>query len=162
MSTILGSFCLRYSLLRNQLTAFKEGSSLNEFASTMIADDQALNHIIDPRLFKNISDGSSMQSLSTTFSFSGRSSNRTNHSYRMEKCEEWFGNSNKSWFGLCSTKCNRSFIHQRGPGIVTTKFEISAPLLKTGMQNWCCNHNSTIMVMGTLNCNKLYCLAINL
>ncbi|GKV02158.1 hypothetical protein SLEP1_g14625 [Rubroshorea leprosula] len=69
---------------------FKEASSFNEFTSEITTDDQALNHIIDPRLFKNINDGSPMQSLSVTSSVSGgsNSSNCTSHSYRMEKCEE--------------------------------------------------------------------------
>ncbi|GLU15008.1 hypothetical protein SLE2022_315380 [Rubroshorea leprosula] len=68
---------------------FKEGSSLNEFASAMIVDDQALNHIIDPRLFKNINDGSPMQSLTnTSFTSSSSNQNRTSHNYRMENCEE--------------------------------------------------------------------------
>ncbi|GKV02159.1 hypothetical protein SLEP1_g14626 [Rubroshorea leprosula] len=69
---------------------FKEGSSLNEFASAMTIDDQALNHIIDPRLFKNINDGTPMQSLSITSS-SSSSSNRTNRSFRMENYEECLG-----------------------------------------------------------------------
>ncbi|GKV48222.1 hypothetical protein SLEP1_g55048 [Rubroshorea leprosula] len=68
---------------------FKEGLNLNEFASAMTLNGQALNHIIDPRLFKNINDGSPMQSLSITSS--SNSSNRTNHSYSMEKYEECLG-----------------------------------------------------------------------
>ncbi|GLU15020.1 hypothetical protein SLE2022_315500 [Rubroshorea leprosula] len=72
---------------------FKEGSNLNEFASAMTVDDQALNHIIDPRLFKNINDGTPMQSLSITSSSSSSSSssNRTNRSFRMENYEECLG-----------------------------------------------------------------------
>ncbi|GLU15011.1 hypothetical protein SLE2022_315410 [Rubroshorea leprosula] len=59
------------------------------FTSAMTIDDQALNHIIDPRLFKNINDGSPIQSLGITSSTSSSSNkNRTNHSYRIGKCEE--------------------------------------------------------------------------
>ncbi|GLU15007.1 hypothetical protein SLE2022_315370 [Rubroshorea leprosula] len=68
---------------------FKEGSSLNEFASAIPINDQALNHINNPRLLKNIKDGSPMQSLSITSSTSSNGNrNRTSHSYKMGKCEE--------------------------------------------------------------------------
>ncbi|GKV02161.1 hypothetical protein SLEP1_g14628 [Rubroshorea leprosula] len=70
---------------------FKKGSSLNEFASALTTDDLALNHIIDPKLFKKINDGSPIQSLNITSSTTTSSScnrNRTSHSYTMGKCEE--------------------------------------------------------------------------
>ncbi|GLU15201.1 hypothetical protein SLE2022_317110 [Rubroshorea leprosula] len=67
---------------------FKKGSNLNEFAFATTLDGQALNHIIDPSLFKNVTDGSPMQSLSITSSSSSSNNNRTSHSCRMENYEE--------------------------------------------------------------------------
>ncbi|GKV48218.1 hypothetical protein SLEP1_g55044 [Rubroshorea leprosula] len=100
---------------------FKEGSNLNEFAFATTLDGQALNHIIDPRLLKNITDGSPMQSLGITSSSSSSNSNRTSHSCRMEKYKESLGAVIRAGLAYArSSKCKRSFIHQRGPGEVTT------------------------------------------
>lgn len=63
---------------------FKEGLSLNKFASAVDCNNQYLDCVIDPRLFKNISESSSSSS-------SGSDSSNSLDKSLMGKCRDCFG-----------------------------------------------------------------------